>query len=436
MAKRYISLLLYFTVLLASITGVHYYVPRHEQATLFLALIVAFVAYLLAVKQSNQLSLPVILWLASLVRLVLFFGLPTLSDDFYRFIWDGRLLVSGINPFSQLPSYYLSNPFPGYSKEIFELLNSKEYFTIYPPISQLIFWISATLGNHQMIMEVFWMRLILALFDLGNVLLIYRIVKSFGGKSKAAMLYALNPLIILELIGNLHYEGVMIFFVLCSVYFLKLGRDSLSSVGMSLGVAAKLIPLLFLPYFLKFEWKSIRYYLIFFASLIVCFLPLVSQELVDGLYASISLFFVKFEFNASLYFLFREIGYYLEGYNLIGIIGPLLKLVTVVLVLFIAYAFRKRRNDEMVVFMLMYFTYLAFSTTVHPWYVIPVLTFSLFTSFNFAIVWSGLVFLSYVGYSLEGYQPNYWAFVLEYAPVYALFGWELYKKKQYADVNI
>ncbi|MEQ9229236.1 MAG: hypothetical protein RIF46_01035, partial [Cyclobacteriaceae bacterium] len=72
------------------------------------------------------------------------FATPSLSDDFYRFIWDGRLLAHGIHPFAELPGFYLdpSLNIPGIDQSLFDNLNSKEYFTIYPPFAQLIFLIS------------------------------------------------------------------------------------------------------------------------------------------------------------------------------------------------------------------------------------------------------------------------------------------------------
>ena len=82
----------------------------------------------------------------SFFRALFLFSIPNLSDDFYRFIWDGRLLASGNHPFAQLPVYYMDNnvSIQGINEDLFNKLNSPEYFTIYPALSQYVFWLAAS----------------------------------------------------------------------------------------------------------------------------------------------------------------------------------------------------------------------------------------------------------------------------------------------------
>ena len=54
---------------------------------------------------------PFYLGVAVLARLILLFAEPWLSDDIYRFIWDGYLWQAGINPFTALPSAYAEQGF-------------------------------------------------------------------------------------------------------------------------------------------------------------------------------------------------------------------------------------------------------------------------------------------------------------------------------------
>ena len=51
-----------------------------------------------------------------LLRFVFLLALPNLSQDFYRFIWDGRLVLEGLNPFALSPDDWMAQggpPFEG-----------------------------------------------------------------------------------------------------------------------------------------------------------------------------------------------------------------------------------------------------------------------------------------------------------------------------------
>ncbi|MDQ4141505.1 MAG: hypothetical protein M3142_13430, partial [Bacteroidota bacterium] len=122
-----------------------YYTERSNFTLLLLLFGFAFAAY----YKLSQRKLPVktIFWAAILFRFLLLFSWPALSDDYYRFIWDGRLLAAGKNPFLHLPTFYLSNPdkITGINSKLLEQLNSPEYYTVYPPICQFIFAFCACL---------------------------------------------------------------------------------------------------------------------------------------------------------------------------------------------------------------------------------------------------------------------------------------------------
>ena len=77
-------------ILIAGISTVGLIVPRHETLPLGLAYFSAFFGYFWLCKFPPAQSATFTVGLAS--RLLLFIGLPMLSDDIYRFIWDGALI--------------------------------------------------------------------------------------------------------------------------------------------------------------------------------------------------------------------------------------------------------------------------------------------------------------------------------------------------------
>ncbi len=161
------------------------------------------------------------------------------------------------------------------------------------------------------------------------------------------MWYALNPLVIIELSGNLHFEAVMIFFCAVSIYFLLKNKMLLAGIFLSLAVATKLFPLIFIPFLIKYLKRQNRLY--FFATFFVCsiilFIPFLNPVFLKHFLESVSLYFQSFEFNGSIYKLLRWIGYKIKGYNIIQFSGILLPVV--VLFLFVKlYSNQKKESIQ------------------------------------------------------------------------------------------
>ena len=373
-------------------------------------------------------------------RLLFLLSIPVLSDDYFRFIWDGRLAAAGYNPYLYLPSQVLHSPLAAEAqldKILFEGLNSPHYFTVYPPLNQLMFGLSAWVAGGNVLLSVVVLRLFILSAEVGVIWLMYYPIKPGTLSLKKArnrqgvLLYALNPLVVVELTGNLHFEAVTLFFVLLAVRWVErpLKRDTYgvgSAVALGLGAAVKLVPLLFLPLFIKRLGlvKGIRYSCITGSVLLVLFLPFFSKELVLNFAASLDLYFQKFEFNASFYYLLREAGFWLTGYNLIHVLGPLLSLATVTSLVWIT--FQRRSFLEKMLFSLT--VYFLLATTVHPWYITALVGFGTLTGLWYPVVWSALLPLTYVAYSSIPYHENLRIVGLEYILVIGCLCYEVLLK--------
>ncbi|MEM9820218.1 MAG: hypothetical protein AAF985_04075 [Bacteroidota bacterium] len=390
-----------------------------------------FFGLFLFVYQGLQKQSTVLFFIALgiVLRLILLFSLPNLSDDIYRFVWDGRLIIHGYNPFDQLPTYYLEKGIviPGIDQSLFDALNSPEYFTVYPPICQAIFALASWVFPSSLEGATLVMKGIFLCFESGSILLIYKLLQHFQIPLKRVLLYAINPMIILELLGNLHFETAMIFFLLLAFWLLIRDKPWLSAIAMAFAIAAKLLPLMFLPLLIRrLGWaKSFRYFTLLGLCLIVLFFPLLNNVLVSNLGESLGLYFQKFEFNASLYYLARWIGYQLSGYNMIAKFGPALALIVLFGILLMA--FREKNLSwpslaEKMMFGLCLFLFC--STTVMPWYVSTVVALSIFTTWRFPVFWSGLIMLTYINYSYTPYHENLWIVALEYVLLVSFIGKE------------
>jgi hypothetical protein len=384
------------------------------------------------------------LWLVSglLFRAALLFSVPALSDDFYRFIWDGRLIDAGYHPFAEVPTYYIQNGsnIPGIDAGLYDKLNSKNNFTVYPPLSQFIFWLSVKVSPDSVYGSVVFMKFIIFLCEVGTVFMIRRLLHYFKQPASRILLYALNPLVIIELTGNVHFEGIMILCLLTALWFLLHQKHFLSAVFYSLSVCTKLIPLIFLPLLLRqLGWRlAIRYWLITGVITMLLFTPLLNHDFISGFSASMGYYFQRFEFNASIYYLVRALGFALFGFNIIHFAGVTLACLAMILILTIAW--RKLRDrahpgidTEFFNGMLWcLFVFFLLTTTLHPWYIITLLAISIFTRYRFPVLWSGLIFLTYAGYSAETFTENLQLVAVEYI---ALIGYLIYETLWTRRVN-
>ncbi|KAA9345917.1 hypothetical protein [Adhaeribacter soli] len=409
----------------ATLSGLAYYLlgyelPRQEFGKLFLLFFLAFSAYVLL---SRNLNLKTGLWLGMAFRVIFLFSLPALSDDYFRFLWDGRLLTAGENPFLHLPGFYHEQNFsgiPGLNQALYAGLNSPHYFSVYPPVCQFIFALAGWLFSENNLSGIIVMRLFILAAEAGTLLLLPKLLSQLGQRKENALWYVLNPLVIVELTGNLHFEALMIFFTLAAFYFLNRNRYHLSALSLAFAVCSKLLPLILLPFL--FRLLGLKNWLLYCstvgATCLLLFLPFLNAELIAHFSNSLNLYFQKFEFNASVYYLLREIGLYLYGYNQIAFIGPLLSVITFISIL--ALAFRSGNNDfatlpkQLLTGLTIYFL---LATIVHPWYITTLVALSVLAHSRYALVWSGLAVLSYAAYQTASYTENYWLVGLEYLGV-------------------
>ncbi|GAB3590564.1 hypothetical protein [Hymenobacter daeguensis] len=423
----------------AAYAGLAYATPRTELGQLLGLFGVALAAY--GWLLHSRLPLRWGLAAALLFRLLWLPALPALSDDVYRFRWDGLLVANGANPFRYRPDEIIADgaravlPTPEARtralpqlQQLYRQLNSPHYYSVYPPVCQAVFGAAAWVFPASERGFALALRLVILGFEVGAAALLLALLPALGWPPARALRYLLHPLVIAELVGNLHFEAGVFCFVLLAIWLLGRQQWAKSAVALGLGVATKLLPLLLLPLLVRrLGWRrTLLYAAVAGGTLLVLFSPFLSVDLFVNISRSLRLYFRNFEFNASIYYVLRAVGYWLTTYNQIAIIGPALALTAGLLGLGLAWRERRPTLAALPATLLLLLTaYYLLATTIHPWYITLLVGLGTLSRFRFPLVWGGLAVLSYAAYRTSAYTENLWLVGLEYVVTLGAMGWEL-----------
>lgn len=174
-----------------------------------------------------------------LFRLIAATGEAILSDDIYRYVWDGRVQLAGIHPYVFAPAdpELSSLRDAGWAR-----INHPEVRTIYPPLAQVLFWLLAACGQ-----GVIGFKLALGLADFAAVLLLRAALRSERLPEDRVLLYAWSPLAVIEAAGSGHLEPVAVALLLCAVRGWQRIRPGLATLALAASVQVKLLPVVLFP---------------------------------------------------------------------------------------------------------------------------------------------------------------------------------------------
>ena len=335
---------------------------------------------------------------------------PLLSQDYFRFIWDGSLISQGINPYLYLPD------------ELIEMFSKWEYlysgmgpmsaghYTNYAMINQLLF----TLGVLST-KPILTYRLFLILADLITFKFLTKLSSQTWG-----LTYWLSPMVILEGAGNLHFEPVMVALLVLGLYHFKQGEHLRSSVALAASVLLKLIPLLFAPLLLKVvKQKQLKIMVFgFIVTLALFTTPFLDPWFFTTYSESVGLWFSNFEFNAGIYRISKEVGtlFGVQDWQMIRFYGKAHSLAILVLALKFTWecdCFSKVLDKSYLLLLI----YLLTAPTIHPWYLITLLALGAISKHPSAILWSFTIILSYVAYKMNPIELPLWLVALQFIPV-------------------
>jgi alpha-1,6-mannosyltransferase len=252
-----------------------------EDITWFLKLVavqtviyVAAIVLSLRTKDSRQL-LFLGLILAALFRLSILFSTPYLSDDIYRYVWDGRVQAAGINPYRYIPAdpslIHLRD------EKIYPHINRRDYaHTMYPPVAEAAFLFITRFSE-----SITWMKAAMVAFEAGAVWALVELLTSFGFAKQRVLIYAWHPLVVWEFAGNGHVDALAIAFIALALLVHRRQGETLTGLWLACATCVKFFPAVLFPaFYSRWRWRMPP---AFVAVILIAYLPYLSVGPVGAL---------------------------------------------------------------------------------------------------------------------------------------------------------
>ncbi|MEO5929085.1 MAG: hypothetical protein ABIR47_04065 [Candidatus Kapaibacterium sp.] len=220
------------------------------------ATVLLYIAYWLLGRRGIVPTRRTIIGIALLLRLLTLPMLPSLSDDAYRYLWDGRLLLHGVNPYLHVPA---DSSLSRFHDELFHRQGYPTTNTIYPPGTQLVFAagmaVSELAGSEYMVGYYAYKLMTIAAEMLGIMLAIAALEK-LGIPLRHILLYAWHPLAVVELAGQGHTDAFWVLGLAGGLYGYACGGSGGGLGALAFGGGMRLYPLPLLA--LWFRWLDRR----------------------------------------------------------------------------------------------------------------------------------------------------------------------------------
>jgi len=368
---------------------------------------------------SIVLSWPLLLVVGLLMRLPLLLAPPQMSDDIYRYVWDGRVARSGVNPYRHAPPDTALSQLRDLD---WSRLNNPTLPTIYPPTAQRLFEAAA-----HVLPGVTGLKMLLLLFDLAVGLILAVRVAALPADRWRFLVWWWHPLAAIEWSGSGHVDVAGIALLVLAFILANSkghGRGRWIAVGAMVAAATmvKFLALLALPFLLgpRRAWGWIA--LGFVLTLLVGYLPYMAPD--TNAFGSLGTYAARWRANDFFFGLLVRPG------TLVDQPGRLTeaKLYAALLVGAIATAVALIRARPAVAIATVTGSALLLSPTIHPWYLAWLLPF---VAINFSVSWFYVTLASLLSYQavpawIEGRQSGDPAGSKMFLaiPFLLLLGWE------------
>jgi hypothetical protein len=183
------------------------------------------------------------IFFAFLPRLLLLPTHPTLSDDMYRYVWDGRVQGHGLSPYLYPPDAKEVAELRSGDTTVWKYINRKPFVTVYPPGAQLAFAAIWRIAGDS----ATGFKTAFVLAELAGALLLVQLLRALNQPAARVLIYLWSPLLIFEVAHAGHVDGLMLPLLILAFWARVRERPWLVGAALGMATLVKLFPLILLP---------------------------------------------------------------------------------------------------------------------------------------------------------------------------------------------
>ncbi len=350
----------------------------------------------------------------ALIAFLLFFRInPNLDHDVYLYQWEGYVTASGVNPYAAPPNDYsntsLAIKFPYWSE-----LQFKEYRSIYPPVSQVIFMLNYLLFGFSLI----GMRITFFIFILGSIWVIKHILIELKIPISRIWLFVANLVIYYNVTGTIHNDILMMFFLLLAILFFFRKKELLSGIFFGLAIGTKYVPIFLLPLFVSYAVDKKKFFVSVGTSISISFLPFLINTSPANFFQTLVVYTDRWTYTPGVFGLTQKLFSALNFASPFLITKILFWLVLFILIVFLSLKTKKTKKSLIESSVLILGFLLVANSVLFPWYLIWVLPFTplIKNPWPWIVLGFSSLFITWGGYGQEGLQL--WRQLLVWIPFY------------------
>ena len=344
---------------------------------------------------------------------------PIGSDDYYRYLWDGKVQANGINPFLYPPNDPQLNSL--HSDLLPEKVSYPHIRTIYFPVSQMFFTMSYWMSGESAV----GLKIILLLAELLILISLYYLLLRFSIDLKYILIYVALPLVTFQFFIDAHIDLAGVALMLASVTLYFYDKKFLSYILLGLSISVKPTGLLLIPFIFQNEQKPAEKLKSIFMPIIVFIFTFLPYAFTATPLNTLINYSANWTFNGMMY---NVLSLLFSDNLTVRILCGISFLLVFIFIFILKIDFLKKVYLSL--FLLMIFT-----PVVHPWYLIwfavllPVIRS--YSGFYFVAAIS-LTSITVVTFQTVGlWQENTLVLFAEYLPLTLFFFYEIIKKRIY-----